>query len=118
MTAPPDRERQERLTGLCTFLVQSPPFSAGDAVSISFRCDETDGTLLPLNATQPNESKRELAPGERSWGETVVLARATLAATGGQPRDSLNQPVGDYAPDALTLSDVRIVDRSPPWDEA
>jgi len=41
-----------------------------------------------------------------------VLVRASLADTGGQPRDSMNQPAADYDPEALTLSDVTVVDRA------
>ncbi|MCU4742420.1 hypothetical protein OB955_12345 [Halobacteria archaeon AArc-m2/3/4] len=122
MTLPSDRELHERLTGLCTYLVQSPPFSAGDDVSLTFRyesvTDESERTLIPLNVTWPTARRDSLGPAERSWGESVVLVRATLAKTGGQPRDSLNQPTGDYDPDALTLSNVRVVDRSPSWDVA
>ncbi|WP_207592658.1 hypothetical protein [Halomontanus rarus] len=119
MTLPSDQILHERLTGLCPYLVQSPPFTAGDDVSLTFKYDpdaEPDGALLPLNVNPPTASRDALESDERSWGESVVLVRATLSKTGGQPRDSLNQPTGDYDPDALTLSNVRVVDRSPSWD--
>ncbi|MFB6119629.1 MAG: hypothetical protein ABEJ68_00755 [Halobacteriaceae archaeon] len=104
-----------RLTGLCTYLVQGPEFEAGDAVYLILEHDGSgveDVSWLPLTAVDGEESRERLTGTERRWADEVVLVRARLAATGGQPRDSMNQPADDYDPEALTLSDVTVVDRS------
>ena len=110
---------KEQLTGLCTFLVQGEPFSAGDTVNLTFQRGGTNVSgepgresirWLPLTVNQPD--REELRDDERSWGDDVVLVRATLAATGGWPRDSMNEPADEYDPEALTLSDVKVLDRS------
>ena len=120
MSLPPDDELAERLTGLCTFLLQPPAFVAGEEVCLSFQYERRVGgpgwVLVPSKAVRSSDCEGVLEPSERSWGKAVVLVRATLAWTGGVPRDSMNQPTDEYDPDALTLSDVRVVDRSPQWD--
>jgi len=114
----------EALTGHCPFVVQGPPFTDGDEVELSFkRAEDTteSGAVdcwLPLRVTKPNESRAALLPDERTWGDEVVLVRARLARTGGHPRDSMNQPTGEYDADAFTLSDVRLLERSPSDDHA
>jgi hypothetical protein len=103
------------LTGLCTYLVQSHEFREGDEVDLVLKRDPTgtaDVEWLPLTAVPASADRDSLDGTETEWGDELVLARASLAATGGQPRDSMNQPADDYDPDALTLTDVRIVDRA------
>ena len=104
-----------RLTGLCTYLVQGPEFAAGDDAYLVLEHDESgveDVSWLPLTAAAAEETRERLTETERRWGDEVVLVRARLADTGGQPRDSMNQPAADYDPTALTLSDVTVVDHS------
>ena len=118
MSCVPDADVARQLTGLCTFLVQGPPFEAGDEVDLVFARETTaDGgeeAWLPINVTRPSKTRDALNGGERDWGRQVVLVRARLSRTGGVPRDSMNRPSDDYDPDALSLSDVRVLDRSPP----
>jgi hypothetical protein len=103
-----------RLTGLCTYLVQGPEFEADQEVLLVLEHDDSgveDLAWLPLTA-DVDASRERLTAAESRWAEEVILVRARLAATGGQPRDSMNQPADDYDPAALTLSDVTVVDRS------
>lgn len=114
MSEQTDTDIARRLTGLCTYLVQGPEFEAGDEVRLTMKYDPgSDGVgWLPLTAVPADERRDELGPAETEWGRDVVLVGATLAATGGQPRDSMNQPADEYDPEAVTLSDVRVLDRS------
>lgn len=115
-----ESEITEQLTGFCTFLVQGPPFHEGDVVDLVFQRDDAgpeSAGWLALKAIRPTESRDRLENDERTWGTDVVLVRTRLSRTGGTPLDSLNQPMDGHNPDALTLSDVRVVDRSPPHDE-
>lgn len=112
-----DGELRTELTGLCTFLVQGPEFGEGDDVELVFVRDSsgTDGPSewLPVNARLPDASRDALNESERSLGRQVALIRATLSRTGGFPRDSMNLPSDEHDPRALTLSDVRVLDRYP-----
>lgn len=113
-----DEEIARQLTGFCPYLVQGAPFKEGDSVEIGFkRSDAVEGDVewVPLSVTRPTATRETLRRDEREWGSDVVLVKARLSRTGGSPRDSMNQPV-EYDPDAVTLSDVRVVDRSPPRD--
>lgn len=113
-----DTALAKRLTGLCTFLVQGHPFEPGDEVDIIFAREATaerdEELWLPLTVTQPGTTRDALGGSQRRWGRQVVLVRARLSRTGGFPRDSMNRPCDEYDPDALSLSDVRVIDRSPP----
>lgn len=114
---PTDAEIASRLTGLCTFLVQAPSFEEGDLVDVVLKRAESGDpeelSWLVLTVAHTIESRNSLTPGERSLGEDVVLIRSRLARTGGIPLDSMNREMDGRDPDALTLSDVRVLDRSP-----
>lgn len=120
MTSVSDGDLRAELTGLCTFLVQGPEFQEGDEVELVFVRDgsEIDGPSewLPVNARPSDTSRNALVQRERTLGRQVALIRATLSRTGGFPRDSMNLPSDEHDPDALTLSDVRVVDRYPDPD--
>lgn len=112
-----DADLAAALTGFCTFLVQGPEFDAGDDVELILVRERSESRCepgwLPINVTLPDASREALDDRERALGRPVALVRATLSRTGGVPRDSMNLPSDEYDPDALTLSDVRIVDRLP-----
>jgi len=117
MAEPSAADVARELTGLCTYLVQGPSFEAGDEAYLVLKRDPDGlGTRewQPLTALPADEERTDLTATEAGWGAEVLLVRATLAATGGQPRDSMNQPADDYDPEALTLADVTVVDRHPP----